>query len=97
VGNILAMGKEIRYALRFRPTIPGLLTILTLGDIFYLKVFGQSIVVINSADVAHELFEKRSSIYSDRTELPMIKGLYVGLSPQQIANADLYTEWVGTG
>jgi len=34
-------------------------------------------VVVNSADVAYELFEKRSSIYSDRSEFPMLNDLLV--------------------
>ena len=33
--------------------------------------------MINSPDIAYELFEKRSSIYSDRPEFPMITDLYV--------------------
>ena len=48
-----------------------------IGDLVYLKVFGQSIVIINSPVVANELFEKRSSIYSDRSEFPMLNDLYV--------------------
>ena len=34
-------------------------------------------IVINSQDVAFDLFEKRSSIYSDRCDFPMINDLYV--------------------
>ena len=36
------------------------------GDLVYVKVFGHSMVFVNSADVARDLFEKRSSLYSDR-------------------------------
>ena len=36
-------------------------------------------VVINSPDIAYELLEKRSSIYSDRADLPMVKELCVCL------------------
>ena len=36
------------------------------SDLIYLQLFGTPIVVVNSAKAAHELFEKRSSIYSDR-------------------------------
>ena len=54
-----------------------LLIALSPGDMVYLKVFGTSIVVINSHAIAFDLFEKRSSIYSDRCEFPMINDLYV--------------------
>jgi hypothetical protein len=78
VDNLLAISEDIRYILHFRPRLQGPLCFTLRGDLVYLKVFGQSILVINSTDVAYELFEKRSSIYSDRTELPMLKDLYVG-------------------
>lgn len=35
-------------------------------DIMYLNIAGQSIVVLDTAEVATELLEKRSSIYSGR-------------------------------
>ncbi|OSX56429.1 hypothetical protein POSPLADRAFT_1160025 [Postia placenta MAD-698-R-SB12] len=41
------------------------------GDIFYLDALGQHIVVINSATVARELLDRRSSIYSGRPHLIM--------------------------
>ncbi|CAE6455107.1 unnamed protein product [Rhizoctonia solani] len=33
---------------------------------------GQTLVIVNSVEVAHELLTKRSSIYSDRVQTPMI-------------------------
>lgn len=42
------------------------------SDIVSMTVMGQVIVVINSLDTATELLAKRSSIYSDRPELPML-------------------------
>ncbi len=36
------------------------------GEIVSYTVFGHPVVVVNSARVANELFEKRSNIYSDR-------------------------------
>lgn len=45
------------------------------GDLVYLKVLGQPMIVVNSADVAYELFEKGSSIYSDRSDSPMLNDL----------------------
>nr|F1SYI7.1 RecName: Full=Cytochrome P450 monooxygenase 226 [Postia placenta Mad-698-R]BAK09531.1 cytochrome P450 [Postia placenta] len=45
------------------------------GDIFYLDALGQHIVVINSATVARELLDRRSSIYSGRPHLTMVGDL----------------------
>ncbi|KAF8513269.1 cytochrome P450, partial [Gautieria morchelliformis] len=45
------------------------------GRLVHIKVLRQSIVIANTADITYELFEKRSSIYSDRTELPMLNDL----------------------
>ncbi len=42
----------------------------------FLSVFGKTILVVNTYQVANDLFEKRSSNYSDRNELPMINDLY---------------------
>lgn len=39
---------------------------LVSGDIVHFKVLGQRMIVLNSVNVARELFEKRSAIYSDR-------------------------------
>ncbi|KAH9163988.1 cytochrome P450 [Lactarius sanguifluus] len=38
------------------------------GDLMYLTVFGQGILVINSQRIAVDLLEKRSNIYSDRPQ-----------------------------
>ncbi|KAF8513930.1 cytochrome P450 [Hysterangium stoloniferum] len=45
------------------------------GDLFYVNVLGYDMIFINSADVAYNLFEKTSSIYSDRCEFPMLVDL----------------------
>ncbi|KAF8515735.1 cytochrome P450 [Gautieria morchelliformis] len=42
------------------------------GELVYIKVFRQPIVYINSVAAAQDLFEKRSSIYSDRFDFPML-------------------------
>ena len=49
---------------------------LKLGDLAHLKVFGQHTIVLGSYDVACELFDKRSAMYSDRPDMVMGK-LYV--------------------
>jgi len=48
-----------------------------LGEIVYLHALGTDMVYINSRRLAYELFERRSSVYSDRPNLPMIVDLYV--------------------
>ncbi|SJL18710.1 related to cytochrome P450 CYP2 subfamily [Armillaria ostoyae] len=45
----------------------------TYGDIFYLDISGNPTVVINSAQAAADLLEKRSGNYSDRPDFTMIK------------------------
>ncbi|KAF8511729.1 putative CyP450 monooxygenase [Hysterangium stoloniferum] len=45
------------------------------GDLVYLNVLGTSILFVNSNDMAHELFERRSKIYSDRPALTMLHEL----------------------
>ncbi|OCH89273.1 cytochrome P450 [Obba rivulosa] len=46
------------------------------GDIIHMSVFGQTIIILNSLDAVVDLFEKRSSNYSDRlqTEMPTLMG-----------------------
>lgn len=44
-----------------------------LGDIMYLKVPMQEFVVLDSAEAAFDLLEKRSEIYSDRPHFIMHK------------------------
>ena len=67
LGNLLAMP-------------PGLdhLAYIKLGreldsDIIFLELLGNNIVVLNSAEAASDLLEKRSAIYSDRVCPPIMK------------------------
>ncbi|EMD38834.1 hypothetical protein CERSUDRAFT_63783 [Gelatoporia subvermispora B] len=41
------------------------------GDIIYMQSFGQSIIILNSLKPVNDLFEKRSSNYSDRLQTEM--------------------------
>ncbi|KIK56942.1 hypothetical protein GYMLUDRAFT_75964 [Collybiopsis luxurians FD-317 M1] len=41
------------------------------GDIFKVSVFGRTVVIVNSFDIAIELMEKRGAIYSSRPRLIM--------------------------
>ncbi|KXN89170.1 O-methylsterigmatocystin oxidoreductase [Leucoagaricus sp. SymC.cos] len=45
------------------------------GDMFYFKALGQPFIVISSVDAAYELFERRSSNYSDRARMTMLNEL----------------------
>ncbi|KIJ57190.1 hypothetical protein M422DRAFT_23283 [Sphaerobolus stellatus SS14] len=45
------------------------------GEIVYIKVLQKPIVFVNSMSVAKDLFERRSRIYSDRFDAPMIVDL----------------------
>jgi hypothetical protein len=42
------------------------------GDLVHVNVLGRSMVYVNSSDIARDLFERRSSVYADRPELPML-------------------------
>ncbi|KAF8513275.1 cytochrome P450 [Gautieria morchelliformis] len=42
------------------------------GPLVCLSIFGKPLMIVNSAKVAHDLFERRSGGYSDRPRLPMI-------------------------
>ncbi|KAF8523698.1 cytochrome P450 [Hysterangium stoloniferum] len=42
------------------------------GDLVYLNVLGTSMLYVHSAEMAYELFERRSTIYSDRPMMPML-------------------------
>ena len=46
----------------------------------YLNVLGQHFVILNSLKVTTDLFEKRSSNYSDRPQTTMLMELYVSHS-----------------
>ncbi|KAJ3561433.1 hypothetical protein NP233_g10196 [Leucocoprinus birnbaumii] len=45
------------------------------GDLVYLKVFGQGFLILGSLERTNDLFEKRSSNYSDRIHSPLILDL----------------------
>lgn len=51
------------------------------GDIIYLEVVGQPLVILNSANAAKDLLDKRSSIYSDRPHLVRLHISFLWCSP----------------
>jgi hypothetical protein len=48
------------------------------GDIVYLNVLGQPIVVINSLEAAAEILDRRANIYSDRPRLIVANEILCG-------------------
>jgi hypothetical protein len=50
------------------------------GDVVYVEVLGSKVVVLSSAAVINELFERRSSVYSDRPVSVVLVELYGYLS-----------------
>jgi hypothetical protein len=70
IGAVLSMPKEkewITYTLWKRKY----------GPIVGLRVLGQNIVILNTSELASELLNNRSGIYSDRPRIPMIEMLVV--------------------
>ncbi|KLO17671.1 cytochrome P450 [Schizopora paradoxa] len=45
------------------------------GDVVRVTVLGKDLIFLNTAKAANDLFERRSSIYSDRPRLPLINEL----------------------
>ncbi|KAF9019569.1 cytochrome P450 [Hymenopellis radicata] len=45
----------------------------TYGDLVHYQVLGQPIIVVSSEEAATELFERRSTNYSDRPPVPMLE------------------------
>lgn len=39
------------------------------GDLVYARLLNQEVIIINSEEVVRDLFERRSSNYSDRPEI----------------------------
>ena len=46
-----------------------------LGDVVYVQIFGQPMVILDSLQAARDLLEKRSSIYSDRPRFVLFSEL----------------------
>ncbi|KAH7335708.1 cytochrome P450 [Rhizoctonia solani] len=42
------------------------------SDIIYLQMFGRNFIILNSAEAAIDILDKRSAIYSDRSPAPMM-------------------------
>ncbi|CAE6489333.1 unnamed protein product [Rhizoctonia solani] len=42
------------------------------SDIVFLEIFGHKLLILNSAESVSELLDKRSALYSDRPQIPMV-------------------------
>ena len=67
------------------------------GDLIYIRVFGNPILVINSAKAAADLLDKRSSVYSSRPVRTMVSELCVVYANCVRCLIDAFPEWAGTG
>ena len=60
-----------------RPTTPGVLSLnLALrlsGDVVFLQVFDQTVVVLSSLAAIKALVERRGELYADRTPFPIFE------------------------
>ena len=55
------------------------------GPISSVEVFGQRIIILNEHDVAFQLLDERSSVYSDRPTMVFVGEMYVTLQYSQSA------------
>jgi hypothetical protein len=64
------------------------------GDVVYLSVLGQPIVILNSLKAVKDLLDQRSSIYSDRPIFTMV-GELMGLDQvrHQLSRLIVDTDW----
>jgi hypothetical protein len=49
------------------------LTLALPGDVLFLRVFGQVVVVLCSLSAVKDLLEKRGNAYADRPTLPIVE------------------------
>lgn len=66
VATLCEMERSIRYNQLSRTPGVGRTQPFVAGDLFYVYVLGNPIIVINSTQVAEDLLEKRSGNYSSR-------------------------------
>ena len=64
------------------------------GDIVHASAFGNHVVVINSFEMAEELFERRAQLYSDRPVIPIVE-LYASLSIGHFMDWSDVQSWLG--
>ena len=65
MAQVLRMAKEIRLVC-YRSSFPPYLNLSLPGDLIYLNVAGQPIMIINSPKIGVALLDRRAAIYADR-------------------------------
>jgi len=56
------------------------------GDVMHVRIFGQSMIILDSLQAARDLLDKRSSIYSDRPRFVLFSELWVAQCHQHIVS-----------
>jgi hypothetical protein len=69
----------VSYSLPCEPIPYGMIVNFHTGDVIYFNALGKSIVVLNSVEAAVDLMDKRSSMYSDRSDFVMLVDMWVEL------------------
>lgn len=67
------------------------------GDMVFFKIFGQPFLVLGSVERTYDLFEKRSSKYSDRPHSPMFNELSVAFSLFILGHVHQKAGWITHG
>uniref|UniRef100_A0A0W0F749 Cytochrome p450 n=1 Tax=Moniliophthora roreri TaxID=221103 RepID=A0A0W0F749_MONRR len=73
VGNLfqLDVNRPWRFLVKWKKTY---------GDIVYIRLFNQDVIILNSAKAAGDLLDRRAANYSQRPQIPVIECLTGGLS-----------------
>ena len=79
------MGKKAWYDfpsswLILRKSIDNSFLTIYSGDVIYVSIIGKPIIVLNSAEAARDLFDKRAANYSDRPRFILHGELCVSFS-----------------
>ena len=73
---------------------------ITAGDVIYIYVLGNPIIILNSREATRDLLDKRSAYYSSRPVRTMVIDLYVHhvyISISAFHSVSHSPEWDGTG
>jgi hypothetical protein len=67
------------------------------GDILSFHLFGQVVIVLNTAKAAKDLLDKRGAIYSDRPVFPLYEMCVIKIYTQGFNAQQLELGWGGIG
>ena len=95
-GKCLIIGQThlVHRTLSRDPLIPHMESI---GDMVFFKILGQPFLVLGSVERTFDIFEKRSSNYSDRPHFPMLNDMLVFFSLFMSNHAHHEAGWVTHG